>query len=145
GLGVERAALLGEHDLEGEVEEEVAELAGQGVVILFGDGVRDLVGLFEQVGEQGRRCLRRVPGAVGAQEPDEVERAVEARPAGGGKRRKIGHLGLRRNPWAVYTRHSLSTMSNTWQSRAWVEVDLGAVRENFATIRRALGPGPGII
>src|SRR5690554_5047179 len=98
GLGVERAALFGEHDLEGEVEEEVAEFAGQGVVVLFGDGVRDLVGLFEQVGEQGRRCLRGVPGAVGAQEPDEVERAVEARPAGGGMRRKIGHLGLRRNP-----------------------------------------------
>jgi len=36
-------------------------------------------------------------------------------------------------------------MSNTWQSRAWVEVDLDAVRENFTRIRRAVGPGPGII
>jgi len=36
-------------------------------------------------------------------------------------------------------------MSNAWQSRAWVEVDLDAVRENFLTVRRAVGPGPGII
>lgn len=36
-------------------------------------------------------------------------------------------------------------MSNALKSRAWVEVDLDAVRENFARIRRAVGPGPGII
>ena len=36
-------------------------------------------------------------------------------------------------------------MSNTWQSRAWVEVDLDAVPENFTRIRRAVGPEPGII
>jgi alanine racemase len=36
-------------------------------------------------------------------------------------------------------------MSNTLRDRAWVEVDLDAVRENYKTIRRAVGPQPGIL
>ena len=36
-------------------------------------------------------------------------------------------------------------MSNTLQDRAWVEVDLDAVRENYQTIRRTVGPQPGIL
>ncbi|HEX7091420.1 MAG TPA: alanine racemase [Longimicrobiales bacterium] len=36
-------------------------------------------------------------------------------------------------------------MSNTLRDRAWVEVDLDAVRENYRTIRRAVGQQPGIL
>jgi alanine racemase len=36
-------------------------------------------------------------------------------------------------------------MSNDCETRAWVEVDTGALRENYRTIRRAVGEGPAII
>src|SRR5690606_14376490 len=104
GLRVERAALLREHELERQVEQQVAELADQRAVVFGGDGVRDLVGLFEEVRDQGERRLRRVPRAVPAQEPDEVESAVQARRRGAGKWGKIGHFGLRSDSWTVYTR-----------------------------------------
>src|SRR5690606_26639199 len=38
----------------------------------------DFVGLFEQVGDQGLRRLRGIPGAVRAQEADQREGAVES-------------------------------------------------------------------
>jgi alanine racemase len=36
-------------------------------------------------------------------------------------------------------------MSNDEQSRAWVEVDLDALRDNYRAVRAAVGPRPGII
>jgi alanine racemase len=36
-------------------------------------------------------------------------------------------------------------MSNTSETRAWVEIDLGALRDNFRAVREAAGPRPGII
>jgi alanine racemase len=36
-------------------------------------------------------------------------------------------------------------MSNTSDSRAWVEVDLDALRQNFRAVREVVGPRPGII
>jgi alanine racemase len=31
------------------------------------------------------------------------------------------------------------------QARAWVEVDTGAVRANYRTLRERMGPGPAIM
>ncbi|CAN5705444.1 alanine racemase [soil metagenome] len=36
-------------------------------------------------------------------------------------------------------------MSNESESRAWVEVDLDALRDNYRTVREVIGPGPAII
>ena len=36
-------------------------------------------------------------------------------------------------------------MSNDLQARAWVEVDLEALRDNYRAVREAVGPGPAII
>jgi alanine racemase len=36
-------------------------------------------------------------------------------------------------------------MSNDNETRAWVEVDLDALRENYGAVRSAVGPRPGII
>src|SRR5688572_32485686 len=36
-------------------------------------------------------------------------------------------------------------MAGHEQTRAWVEVDLDALRDNFRAVRDAIGPGPAII
>ena len=54
-----------EHDLE----QQVAQLVAQVGEIAAGDGVGDLVGLFERVGRDGRKVLLQVPGAAGAGRP----------------------------------------------------------------------------
>ncbi len=76
--GVESATLLGQHDLECDVEQQVADLAAQPVVgCSFDDVLGQFQRLFQQVGRQRDRCLGGVPGAAGAEEADQVEGPVE--------------------------------------------------------------------
>ena len=51
-LRVEGAALFGEHDLERDVQEQVAELAAERFIVAVADRLGDLVRLLEQVGEE---------------------------------------------------------------------------------------------
>ena len=79
-LEVEGAALLGQADEEGDLEEEVAELAGELAPVAGVDGGRRLVRLLEQVGAQVGGALLAVPGAaVGRAQPrDEVDQTAHA-------------------------------------------------------------------
>jgi alanine racemase len=45
----------------------------------------------------------------------------------------------------AYTIRSLPGMSNVNTSRAWVEIDLDALQQNFRAVRNAVGPRPAII
>ena len=73
-VDVEQAPLGGDLGREHDLEEEVAELAGEHRAVGVGDRVHDLVGLFDDVGLQTLQRLLAVPGtAVG-------------RPQAGGKR-----------------------------------------------------------
>lgn len=45
----------------------------------------------------------------------------------------------------AYTRRSLSTMSNAAASRAWLDIDLDALRANYRTIRDVGGPARSIV
>ena len=73
----EGAALLGEHDLKGHIQQQVAQLTAHRVVITVPDGVHELEGLFEQIGSQRLVRLRGVPGAAGSQDPNDGQRPVE--------------------------------------------------------------------
>jgi hypothetical protein len=76
-VGGECSALLGEDDLECDVEEEIAELAGQLGIVAGGYGIGGFVSLLEQVRQQGIRRLSGIPLAMSAEEPDEAEGAVQ--------------------------------------------------------------------
>ena len=58
--------LLGHARVIDDLQQEVAQLVLQGGQIVLLDGVRDLVGLLDGVGRDGREGLLEVPGAAGA-------------------------------------------------------------------------------
>ena len=64
---VARASLLEQEREEVDLEEEVAELVEQLLVVAGERRVRDLVGLLDRVRDDRRRGLLAVPGAVAAQ------------------------------------------------------------------------------
>ena len=83
--GPERGALFGQHDLEGQVQQQVAELVLQLGVILADDRIDRFVGLLQKVLRESSRGLGRIPRTVGAKKADQRESAVErARGVGGG-------------------------------------------------------------
>ena len=75
--GPEGAALFGEHDLEGDVQEQIAEFSRQVAVVSGPDRVRDFVRLLEEIRAERLRRLLRVPRTADAQEADEREDAGE--------------------------------------------------------------------
>ena len=80
GDGIEiEAALLGAHlGVVDHLQQQVAELAGQGRPILALDRVGDLVGLLDRVGRDGGEALLDVPGAamLGVAQPPHHRRAA---------------------------------------------------------------------
>ena len=84
GLRIERAALLGQDDLESDVEEQVAEFPTQFVIPSREDGVGYLVGLFEQVGPEAGGGLPSVPVAVVPQVPHQGETPAQSAISGAG-------------------------------------------------------------
>jgi len=66
GGEVARASLLEEEGQEDRLEEEVAELVQELLVVARERGVSDLVGLLDSVRDDRERALRAVPGAVAA-------------------------------------------------------------------------------
>jgi hypothetical protein len=48
--GIKGAPLFAQHDLEGDVEEQVAEFGGERVIVPILDRLRNLMCLFEEVG-----------------------------------------------------------------------------------------------
>ncbi len=80
-VGVHRAVLFRNHDLEGEVQEEVAQLALELVGVSVPDGVHDLVGLLQEVGNERLGRLLGVPGTLGPKMTHQGQGPVEcARP-----------------------------------------------------------------
>jgi len=61
------SSLLEQECEEVDLEEEVAELVEQLLVVAGERGVRDLVGLLDGVRDDRRRSLLAIPGAVAAQ------------------------------------------------------------------------------
>jgi hypothetical protein len=96
---IERAVLLTENDLEGEVQKEIAQLPREAFRGSIPDGIHHLVCLLEKVGNEGYWSLGPVPGAVFPQVADQREgavqlsRAFEVRGLGFGRRRRLAHGG----------------------------------------------------
>ena len=78
-LQPERPALLGDAGVEDDLEQQVAELAGELLVVLLVDGVGDLVGLLDRHRLDGLVGLLAVPRAAagGAQAGDQLDEAGE--------------------------------------------------------------------
>ena len=78
GAEVEPAAFLGQPREQEDLEEEVAELAGEGLRFALVDRREGFVGLLEKVGLEGVEGLLAIPGTVAAQPFDERGQAIEA-------------------------------------------------------------------
>ena len=59
----ELAELLGQHQLPGEVEQEIADLAADLGRVAFADGMIELVDFFEEIGPERLAGLHPIPGA----------------------------------------------------------------------------------
>jgi hypothetical protein len=90
-LDIEAPFLLGDHDLEGEMQKEVSQLVYRGGIVARLDRVRDLVGFLDQVGKERARSLLAVPGTSAwcTQPAQELEHALEPRFELRGPRRSI--------------------------------------------------------
>src|SRR5919108_2351301 len=136
-LRVEFAALLPDHDLEGEVQQQVAQLVAQPGGIALREGLIELEGFFDQVGAQRRARLRAVPGAARAQVAHQRE--------GAGESGVTGHRGLRsgrgggESSGRVIIRAPVNGSVQGRESRAWVEVSLAAIVENARAVARVAG------
>src|SRR5919108_2659231 len=136
-LRVEFAALLPDHDLKGEVEQQVAQLVAQPGGIASREGLIELEGFFYQVGAQRRARLRAVPGAARAQVAHQRE--------GAGESGVTGHRVLRsgrgggESSGRVIIRAPVNGSVQGRESRAWVEVSLAAIVENARAVARVAG------
>ena len=97
-LQAERPALLGDVGVEDDLEQQVAELAGELGVVLLVDGVGDLVGLLDRHRLDALVGLLAVPRAAagGPQAGDQLDEAGEEQ-AGLGRRGgglDPGHAGI---------------------------------------------------
>ncbi len=72
GLEVARAALLEQEREEVDLEEQVAELAAERLVVAAMRGVGDLVGLLDRVRDDRARRLLAIPGALPAKLPGQL-------------------------------------------------------------------------
>ena len=106
----EGPALLGDVGVEDDLQQQVAELAGELVVVLLVDGVGDLVGLLDRHRLDALVGLLAVPRAAagGAQARDQLDEAGEelAGLGRGGGGLDPGHGGIfPSNGSAAYSRH----------------------------------------
>ena len=76
-LRSERPALLTENDLKRQVQQQVAELPLQVFFASASDGVRHLMALLQEVGDQALRRLLAIPGAMLPEEADQLKGAIE--------------------------------------------------------------------
>ena len=62
-FGIELRALLGDHDLKREMEEQIAQLVAHRLGVVGLNRVIELEGFFDQIGTERLRGLRAVPRA----------------------------------------------------------------------------------
>jgi hypothetical protein len=65
-LCIESPAFFSQNDLERDIQQKITKLGLKLGIVTGGDCVADLVGFFQQVGDQGLRSLRGVPRTIGA-------------------------------------------------------------------------------
>src|SRR6266705_2710027 len=152
GLRVELVPLLSDHDLEREVEQQIAQLVAQLDGVAAAQGLIELERFLDQIGAQRVAALGMVPRAAGSQVAHQRERATEGGVTGGGlSRRMFGHattiIARASNRFIVLhlarprdiIRAPVSVSVRGRDQRAWVEVDLAAVIENARTVARVAG------
>src|SRR6266702_4762574 len=152
GLRVELVPLLSDHDLEREVEQQIAQLVAQLDGVAAAQGLIELERFLGQIGAQRVAALGMVPRAAGSQVAHQRERATEGGVTGGGlSRRMFGHattiIARASNRFIVLhlarprdiIRAPVSVSVRGRDQRAWVEVDLAAVIENARTVARVAG------
>jgi alanine racemase len=127
-MEVEGSPLLGDDRVEEDLQEEIAQLLAQQCVVGGAYRLLDLVSLLQQVRTEGLVGLRRVPLATAAEVAHQRECVVE------------GGLFLLRHDRPGYTiRSTVASPMDSLHARAWVEVDLGALRRNGEAIRSRSG------
>src|SRR6266568_2969418 len=152
GLRVELVPLLSDHDLERELEQQIAQLVAQLDGVAAAQGLIELERFLDQIGAQRVAALGMVPRAAGSQVAHQRERATEGGVTGGGlSRRMFGHattiIARASNRFIVLhlarprdiIRAPVSVSVRGRDQRAWVEVDLAAVIENARTVARVAG------
>src|SRR5437867_5205994 len=77
GLRVELLPLLSDHDLEREVEQQIAQLVAQLGRLAAAQGLIELEHFLDQIGAQRVAALGMVPRAAGSQVAHQRERAAE--------------------------------------------------------------------
>ena len=114
---VNSPGLLGDHRVEVDLQQQVAELLAQVVGVAGVDRLEGLGGLLLEVARQRAMGLLALPGAVAAQPPhvvEEVEQrlaarpSVSRRPARRGSARGVGGVGLRGAAAAPWDASALS-------------------------------------
>jgi len=125
-FGAKETSLLAQHDLEGKVEQQIAQLVSHSPGIALAQGMIQLENLFDEVGPKRLRCLRSIPRASLPEIAHQDDRPS--------KRRWFLHLHLR----AGYnTRPPVNASTELITERAWVEVDLATLVRNAVTARTA--------
>lgn len=122
----ERAALFRDHRVKQDLEEQVPELFAQTYVVTRLERVVDLVGFLDQVGAQRLMVLRRIPLAALSQVAHQRQRIFK---------RRFHLLGLQ---CILRGSQNLNAMQRL-MTRAWVEIDLGALVRNGERFARAAG------
>ena len=125
---VECTTLLGDDAVKEHLEQQVAELLAQQAVVARANRVVHFVRFLEQIGAQRLVRLRRVPLAATAQILHQLERLV-AVPA------FLASLSSR--SYLVQSSHDSAPRRP--MTRAWVEVDLAALRRNGAAVAARAG------
>lgn len=127
-LGPKEASLLAQHDLEGEVQQEISQLVSNTLWVALAQSVVQLEGFFYEIGPERLRGLRSIPRAS----PPEIAHQEDRT----SKRRWFLHLHLR----AGYnTRPPVNPSTELVTERAWIEVDLAKLVQNAKTARTAAG------
>ena len=125
---VEGTALLGNHGVKEDLEQDVTELLAHLLVIAFANGLVELVGFLDQVGAEGVVRLGRIPLAARSEVTHESERIF--------KRWFVLHSLLGSG---IIPAPRMSRQPTPAHTRAWVEIDLGALRRNGAALAARAG------
>ena len=124
----ERAPLLGDHRVEEDLEQYVAELLERVSIVAGADRILELVRFLDEIRAQGVVTLCRIPLASRAKITHQGERIFKCR--------FVLH-GLTRVPILPAPRMNRSMESGL--TRAWVDIDLGALQRNAVAIAARAG------